>query len=696
MGDSQNSSLFRNHCILHLQKLTLELKCPLCFNLLNNPVVFPCNHIFCNDHVARSEQDSKKCPTCELQCLDQEVRSAPYMENIVRLCQSLEETVNAAAYQPSFVEISSKHSPSTLNKHCNSRKTHPSEIPQKRIYAVEHDDSVNSNKGETDSKKFKPEQVHHSSNCVIIIDDDDDNVMIEEEPQSEDCKASEHCEHAIIKEEPQIEDCEVVEVCEKIVVEEEPQTAEGNINWPDRNSPVLKDVSDMGLVDNHSEVGGANHHNTDGVQSGTSFTWSARKKRKTLVLREVLRVREESRHILKSTKHCLVPHSSPLSKTVEADKLVCAFCHSSEENEGTGKLLGFADKKEINLTSISDFSHTKVLIGHRKCVYWSPKVFFNDGNCIQNLESEVTRAAKLKCQSCGKKGAGLGCFLESCRKTYHVPCAFFTPQIRWDCKNYLMLCPSHVSCKFPGEMFESENCSDGEKHPSPSKITSERSNLWAKDLVLCGSDLSEEDKTQLDNFATTCGVNVSQSWNQNVTHVIASTDATGACIQTFEYLMAILNGKWIVKFDWLKACIEANRLLDELDYAFRPDSYCYGPERGRLRVSKNGPKLFAGLRFSFFGDFEPTQLNQLLELVEAAGGVVESKEMLANNAGAAPRSRFLVFNCTPPQGNPTGDMSFLHQRLSEVVDVMVDIGVGIISQKWILDSIAGHKLLPCV
>lgn len=111
----------------------------------------------------------------------------------------------------------------------------------------------------------------------------------------------------------------------------------------------------------------------------------------------------------------------------------------------------------------------------------TPRVFY-EGDYIRNLESELARAAKLKCSLCGLKGAGLGCFAKSCRRTYHAPCAFGIQECRWDCvcklchasilsklnsflysfrlfitycnkiqEDFLMLCPSHNSLKFPRE-----------------------------------------------------------------------------------------------------------------------------------------------------------------------------------------------------------------------------------------------------
>lgn len=65
-------------------------------------------------------------------------------------------------------------------------------------------------------------------------------------------------------------------------------------------------------------------------------------------------------------------------------------------------------------------------IGHR-----TPQVYY-EGDTIKNLDTELARAAKLKCSSCGVKGAALGCYVTSCRRSYHVPCAFEIQDCRWD------------------------------------------------------------------------------------------------------------------------------------------------------------------------------------------------------------------------------------------------------------------------
>lgn len=61
----------------------------------------------------------------------------------------------------------------------------------------------------------------------------------------------------------------------------------------------------------------------------------------------------------------------------------------------------------------------------------APQVYFVGEN-VKNLKAELARGAKLKCSSCGLKGAALGCYHKSCRRSYHVPCARAVAGCRWD------------------------------------------------------------------------------------------------------------------------------------------------------------------------------------------------------------------------------------------------------------------------
>ncbi|XP_075093840.1 BRCA1-associated RING domain protein 1 isoform X2 [Nicotiana tabacum] len=315
---------------------------------------------------------------------------------------------------------------------------------------------------------------------------------------------------------------------------------------------------------------------------------------------------------------------------------VCCFCHSPKTTKGTGQFLYYANGKEV-VENVS--SPSKVICVHSKCIEWTPQVFY-DGDTIKNLKSELARAAKLKCSSCGMKGAALGCYIKSCRRSYHVPCAFEIQDCRWDM--YMLV-----------------------------------------------------------TFANMCGATVCKFWKPNVTHVVAATDEKGACTRTFKVLMAILSGKWILTMDWVKACIAANGPVKEEPYEISLDNHgCSGgPKAGRLWASTNAPKLFDGFRFYLSGDFVPTYKVDLLDLVEKAGGAsIQSKEQLVEQTHAAQETHppyLVVYNCDPPRGCTFEEESnILQQRLAEAEDLAKQIGCQVIQHTWILECVAACKLVP--
>ena len=65
---------------------------------------------------------------------------------------------------------------------------------------------------------------------------------------------------------------------------------------------------------------------------------------------------------------------------------------------------------------------------------------------VKNLKAEVARGAKLKCSKCGLKGAALGCYVKSCRRTYHAPCAMGISTARWDHVVFLSLVRDILFC----------------------------------------------------------------------------------------------------------------------------------------------------------------------------------------------------------------------------------------------------------
>ncbi|KAK1260779.1 hypothetical protein QJS04_geneDACA002321 [Acorus gramineus] len=345
----------------------------------------------------------------------------------------------------------------------------------------------------------------------------------------------------------------------------------------------------------------------------------------------------------------------------------CVFCHSTTESQFSGSMIHYMNGNPI---AADQANNSGVLHVHQKCVDWAPQVYF-EGEIVKNLDAEISRASKIKCSVCGKKGAALGCFVKSCPKSFHVPCAVAIPECRWDCDEFLVLCPNHSSCRFPSETSK--------------KVKQRAKNAWrastdvTREWVICGSALSSAEKNLLDNFAMLCGATISKYWAPNITHLIASTDESGACDRTLKVLKAILNGKWILRFDWIKACMEAMQPVPEEPYEVTHDVHgCFdGPKNGRIRYTQKAPKIFSGMCFHFSSYFSP-DFKYLEELTLAAGGTIVK-----------------VYCLDPPEGCNLTEVADVIQKRAEEAEVFgIKSGNQVIGHTWLLDSIAACKLQP--
>ncbi|XP_024019175.1 BRCA1-associated RING domain protein 1 [Morus notabilis] len=693
--DSRRSSRLLNPWVLNFQKLGLEFKCPLCLSLLNRPTLLPCNHVFCKSCLPGSTQFGVDCPVCKTHCVGRDLRHLPFMENMVTIYRCLDATFSAKLFQPahSDAERVSMQSPASTNIRFGDQMNE--ELP-------ENGQGDNSGSGQSVDKQIGVDKSGKVENFI------------------RECKRNDKgLKHSG-------EECTTVEIYMNPVSQSLPDSppsfgdARGSDN--DGYYRCSEHSSENSLAKRPSQ-------DNDGSKIGKLRTDSAGFG-KDGNLREVKRQKQLNYGVLQLSGSSAV-HFQDVSKfgalmtnsesklqmisqpSVQAPKILdgqlvnkttCAFCHSSDISENTGTMLHYSSGK---LVLGDEATLPNVIHVHKVCIDWAPQVYYVDDDRVENLKEELARGAKLRCSTCGHKGAALGCYVRSCRKSYHVPCAMGISKCRWDYEDFLILCPAHSSVRFPSEKPKSRKII-AKDHTLPAIASCQLSNFvpsldGEKKMVFCGSALSTDEKALLVKYGKMSGATVSKFWNPNVTHVIAATDDKDACTRTLKFLMAILNGRWIVKVDWLRACMEANCHVNEEPYEVCLDNHgcCDGPKNGRLRASDNAPKLFSGLNFYLVGDFLPSYKEDLQDLVTAAGGtVLRSREELVARSSkeAAPTPRALVvYNIDPLEGCRLGEeVAILFQRLSEAEDAASQTGSKVIGHTWLLESIAGYKLLPIV
>ncbi|KAK7332153.1 hypothetical protein VNO80_28901 [Phaseolus coccineus] len=394
-------------------------------------------------------------------------------------------------------------------------------------------------------------------------------------------------------------------------------------------------------------------------------------------------------------KHCSLTDKTVLRKCESHVKSYqCFFCHSSEESEASGPMVHYLDGKPVPADYEGGF---KVTHCHRNCTEWAPNVYFDGDNAI-NLEAEISRSRRIRCSFCGLKGAALGCYEKSCRRSFHVPCAKWTSLCRWDTQNFVMLCPLHTSSMLPCE----GSGRDGKNHgPSLDTASQTRADHRSyKKIVLCCSALSVQEKEIVSKFESVSKVTVLKNWDSSVTHVIASTDENGACRRTLKVLLGILEGKWILKVEWIKASMKEMNPVGEERYEINVDVHGVrdGPRLGRLRVLNKQPKLFDGSKFYFMGDFIPSYKGYLQDLVVAAGGIIlhrkpvsgDQKSMLLDTH---PYQTLIIYSLElPDKCKPSKTDTICRQRCHDAKVLASSTGSKVVTNTWILNSIAACKL----
>ncbi|XP_074001424.1 BRCA1-associated RING domain protein 1 [Numenius arquata] len=133
-------------------------------------------------------------------------------------------------------------------------------------------------------------------------------------------------------------------------------------------------------------------------------------------------------------------------------------------------------------------------------------------------------------------------------------------------------------------------------------------------LVILGSNLSSQQQKLLIKLATVLKAQRCTEFNSKVTHLVIP-DAPMP--RTVKCMMAVLTGCWVLKFEWVQACLQTAVREQEEKYEIQG-----GPQRGRLNREQLLPKLFDGCYFYFLGSFSHHQKSDLVELVKAAGGQI--------------------------------------------------------------------------
>ncbi|XP_049409416.1 BRCT domain-containing protein At4g02110-like [Solanum stenotomum] len=128
----------------------------------------------------------------------------------------------------------------------------------------------------------------------------------------------------------------------------------------------------------------------------------------------------------------------------------------------------------------------------------------------------------------------------------------------------------------------------------------------------------------------------SHQWSYPATHFIVPAPVR----RTEKFFAAASSGRWILKTDYLTACVEAGKLLDEEPYEWHKKGLTEdlainleAPRKWRLLRERTGHGALYGMRIIIYGDCIVPPLDTLKRAVKAGDGIIL--------ATSPPYSRFL-------------------------------------------------------
>ncbi|XP_030808382.1 BRCA1-associated RING domain protein 1 isoform X2 [Camarhynchus parvulus] len=205
-------------------------------------------------------------------------------------------------------------------------------------------------------------------------------------------------------------------------------------------------------------------------------------------------------------------------------------------------------------------------------------------------------------------------------------------------------------------------------------------------LGILGSNLSVEQQKLLNKLAAVLKAQRCTEFNSRVTHLVIPDVPMPT---TVKCMMAVLTGCWVLKFEWVQACLQSSAREQEEKYEVQG-----GPRRARLNQEQLLPKLFDGCYFYFLGPFKQHQKSDLLELVKAAGGQVLVRQPKPDSDVTQ------TINTVSYHAEPTSDQRLcthyvIYDAASKFQPEKIRQGkVWMAPSSWLIDCVMSFQLLP--
>uniref|UniRef100_A0A2K5VLC7 Breast cancer type 1 susceptibility protein homolog n=1 Tax=Macaca fascicularis TaxID=9541 RepID=A0A2K5VLC7_MACFA len=199
-----------------------------------------------------------------------------------------------------------------------------------------------------------------------------------------------------------------------------------------------------------------------------------------------------------------------------------------------------------------------------------------------------------------------------------------------------------------------------------------------KRMSLVVSGLTPEEFMLVYKFARRYHIALTNLISEETTHVVMKTDAEFVCERTLKYFLGIAGGKWVVSYFWVTQSIKERKMLNEHDFEVRGDVVNgrnhQGPKRARESPDR---KIFRGLEICCYGPFTNMPTDQLEWMVQLCGASVV-KELSSFTLGTG----FHPIVVVQPDAW-TEDNGF--HAIGQMCEAPV------VTREWVLDSVALYQ-----
>ncbi|XP_076433782.1 breast cancer type 1 susceptibility protein isoform X5 [Peromyscus maniculatus bairdii] len=198
-----------------------------------------------------------------------------------------------------------------------------------------------------------------------------------------------------------------------------------------------------------------------------------------------------------------------------------------------------------------------------------------------------------------------------------------------------------------------------------------------KGISMVVSGLTLKEVMIVQKFAEKYRLILTDVITEETTHVIIKTDAELVCERTLKYFLGIAGGKWIVSYSWVIRSIQERKLLDVHEFEVKGDVVTGRNHQGPKRSRESQEKLFRGLKICCCEPFTNMPKDELEKMLQLCGAsVVKEVSSLTQDTGSQPIVIIQPSAWTEENGCPEIG------QLCEAHLVMWD---------WVLDSISVYR-----